>query len=123
MSLNVLNYSHETIITAYNESEPVRIEGGIVERTKSTEISLRILKMHQRSRELRDKTGQRYIVDAFDFQVSKNELTSKSFELLEGRTHFIDNENNYRVMDVIDYSMYPLTKVIQGRAVREILVD
>lgn len=123
MSLDVLNYSHETTITAYNESEPVRLEGGIVERLKSTEVTLRIIRMHEKSREIRDKNGQRYIIDSFNFQVRKDELTNKNFQLYEGRTHFIDNENNYRVMDVIDYSMYPLTRVIQGKAVREILVD
>lgn len=122
MSLNILNEAHEIEITAYNESDPTRLEGGIVERTKSIEVTLKILKMHKESRERRNKSGQRYLEDSFTFQVRPNELTDKSFTLNEGRTHFIIGTNNYRVMSIIDYSMYPLTNMIQGRAVRKINV-
>lgn len=122
MSLSVFNEAHEIDITAYNEGVATRVEGGIVERTKSEEVTLKILKMHKKSRERRSKTGQRYIEDSFTFQVRPNELSDKSFTLNEGRTHFIIGDNNYRVMSIIDYSMYPLTHMIQGRAVRKINV-
>ena len=123
MSLAGLNEAHEVSITAYNESEPTRVEGGIVERTKSAEVTLKILKMHNYSVEKRNKSGQRYREDIFTFQVRADELTAKSFNLYEGRTHFIYNGYNYRVIQVIDYSMYPLTSAIQGRAVRKINVN
>lgn len=122
MSLSILNQAHEVDITAYNESEPTRVEGGIVERTKSEEVTLRILRMHEQARERRTDKGQRYIEDSFTFQIRPSELTAKSFTLYEGRTHFIIGDNNYRVLSVIDYSAYPLTNMIQGRAVRKINV-
>jgi hypothetical protein len=123
MSLASLNESHEISITAYNESEATRVEGGIVERTKSTEVTLNILKMHNYSVEKRNERGQRYREDIFTFQIRAEELSAKSFTLYEGRTHFIYNGYNYRVIQVIDYSMYPLTNAIQGRAVRKINVN
>jgi hypothetical protein len=123
MSLSILNQAHEISITAFNESEPTRVEGGIVERTKSTEITLRILKMHEQARERRNDKGQRYIEDSFTFQIRSSELATKNFTLYEGRTHFIIGVNNYRVLSVIDYSAYPLTAMIQGRAVRKINVE
>lgn len=123
MSLNILNQRHEISITAYNEGEATRVEGGIVERTKSSEVTLKILKMHNQSVERRNERGQRYREDSFTFQVRPTELSANSFTLYEGRTHFIYNGNNYRVIQVIDYSMYPLTQTIQGRAVRKINVN
>lgn len=122
MSLNILHVKHETTVTAYNEGEAVRKEGGIVERTRSEEISLKIVKFHESSVERRTNNGMRYVEDRFGFQVRKSELDSKNFQLMEGRTHFIINGNEYRVMKVIDYSDYPLTKSIEGVAVRKINV-
>jgi hypothetical protein len=123
LSLASTNKRHEVSITAYNESEATRMEGGIVERTKSSNVTLKILKMHNQSVERRTQAGQRYREDSFTFQVRSSELADKNFELHEGRTHFIYNGNTYRVLQVIDYSMYPLTKTIQGRALRKINVN
>lgn len=118
MSLGVFNRNHEITVQAYKESDAVREEGGLNRRTTTTPIDLRILLMHQRSRERRRANGKRYVEDMFTFQISSDEITLKSFEIERGKTFITYNSNDYRVKTVKDYRDYPLTRAMQCTATR-----
>ena len=119
--LGLLNERHTISVTAYNENDPTRLEGGISKRGKGTEITLNILYLHRLNlRETRDQRGQRFKQDGFTFQVSSKELSDKSFTMKVGQTHIIRDGFDYRVVEVKDYTMYPLTEAMQCKAVRKI---
>lgn len=124
MSIAQYNERHVIPLVAYNESEPVRLEGGIVSKTKGTEVTINVLYMHiPNTREVRKPNGQRFREDGFKFQISSKELTDKSFSILAGKTIIKKDGYEYRVVEVKDYTMYPLTECMQCRAVRMILID
>lgn len=123
MTLNILNQRHEISVEAYNEGVAVRGTGGIIERTKSDSVTLKIIYIHIGSRERRTNDGIRYREERFIFQVRNEELQEKNFQLIEGRTHFVKDGNTFRVNEIMDFSMYPLTKTIQGIAIRKVNVE
>lgn len=124
MTLGFLNSKHEISVIAYNEKDAERLEGGIMMREKEDNITLNILYMHTLDlRETRGDKGQRFKQDGFTFQVSSNELLAKSFTIKVGQTHIIKDDFDYRVIQVKDYTMYPLTQAMQCRAVRKVNVN
>jgi len=121
MSLGIFNARYEISVTAYNEEDAVRLEGGISKRGKSDNITLNILYLHTLNlRETRDQKGQRLKQDEFTFQVSSKELSDKSFTIKVGQTHIIKDGYDYRVIEVKDYTMYRFTQAMQCKAVRKI---
>lgn len=124
MSIALFNEQWTIDVTAYNEGEPSRGIGGIVERTLSPEVTLSILHMHiPNTREVRDANGRRFKEDGFKFQVSDSELTAKNFEIIAGRTFIVKDGYKYRVTEVKDYRQYKFTLCMQCLAVRLIPVD
>lgn len=124
MSIAEFNKRWEVEVTAYNESDPTRKKGGIVSRDKGTEVTLNVLILHiPNRRETRNETGMRFQEDGFQFQVSDEELTNKSFEIKAGRTFIIRNGDVYRVTVVKDYREYKFTQAMQCLAVRSIPID
>lgn len=124
MSLAQFNRRHEIDVTAYNDTDPVREYGGIISKTRSASVTLRILYMHiPNTVEIRKDNGQRFIQDGFEFQVSDEEETEKSFTVIAGRTHIIRNGNTYKVVEVKDYTMYRHVMAKQCLAIRLIPID
>jgi len=124
MSIAEFNRRNEIEVTAYNESESERQYGGIVSRSKGTEVTLRILYMHMpNTRMIRKPNGQRFQEDGFVFQISSSEETEKSFTVIAGKTFIIKDGNTYQVTEVKDYTMYKFTQAKQCLAVRLIPID
>ncbi len=124
MSLAQFNRRHEIEVTAYNESETERKYGGIVSRTKGSEVTIRILFMHiPNKREVRKPNGQRFMEDGFKFQVSEEEEIEKNITVEAGKTFIIRNGNTFKVTEVKDYTMYKHTGAKQCLAIRLIPID
>ncbi len=124
MSIAEFNRRWEIEVTAYNESEPIRGVGGIIERELGDEVTLKIVHMHlPNTREVRDANGRRFKEDGFKFQISQDELTIKDFEIITGRTFIEHNGYKYRVTEVKDYRQYKFTQCMQCLAVRLIPID
>lgn len=124
MSIAEFNRRNEIEVTAYNESEPERQYGGIVERTKGSNVTIRILYMHiPNTREVRKPNGQRFREDGFKFQISSAEETEKSFTVIAGKTFIIKDGFTYKVVEVKDYTMYKFTQAKECLAVRMIPID
>ena len=124
MSISEFNRRHEIEVTAYNETAPERLYGGIVSRDKTDNVTIRILYMHiPNTREVRKPNGQRFREDGFKFQISEAEENEKNFTVEAGVTFIIRNNHTYKVIEVKDYTMYKFTRAKQCLAIRLIPID
>ena len=124
MSISQFNQRHEIEVTAYNEGDSERQYGGVVSRTRGSNVTIRILYMHiPNIREVRKPNGQRFREDGFKFQVSEREETEKNFTVEAGKTFIIRGEHTYKVVEVKDYTMYKFTRAKQCLATRLIPID
>ncbi len=95
-----------TKVNAYNEKDVVRDTGGVTKKEDNTTIELKILIVPTINRFRQGETG-RFEEQLINFQVSKSELTKKSFSMLVGKTHIIKGGLDYKVMQVEDASWDP----------------
>ena len=124
MSLPQFNARHSIEMTFYNEGESTRDDGGLVLRNKGEEVNIRVLYIHtENTREIRKENGQRYRIDGFTFQVSKRDLDSNSFSIEAGKTFVIKDGYVYKVLSVQDYSMFPLTRSYECKAIRMVKIN
>lgn len=116
------NNIHLTTVQAYNEKPIVRDTGGLTKKEDYDQINLRVLLVPMPGRFRQLETG-RFWEDILRFQVSKSELNKKSFTILNGKTHIIQNGNDFRVVIVQDASNMPHTQLIDCIAKRMIPVE
>lgn len=95
-----------TTVNAYNEKEPVRDTGGITIKEDYDTIELKILIVPIIKRFRQGEKG-RFEEQLINFQVSKSELTKKSFDMLVGKSHIIHGGIDHKVMNVQDFSWDP----------------
>ncbi len=116
------NKWHEIEVTAWNLSEPTIEVDGLVNRDKGLDFTIDILILKAGS--MAFTTGQgKFVEDGINFQISQKELDDTLFEIINDRTHIEYNGGIYRVMHVIDYSMYPHTQLMECKAMKIINVD
>ncbi len=115
---NALNL---TKVNAYNEKDVVRDTGGLTKKEDNTTIELKILIVPTKNRFRQGETG-RFEEQLINFQVSKNELRKKDFEMLVGKTHIIRGGLDYKVMMVEDFSWDPGLQLYRCLAKRMIPV-
>lgn len=108
--------------TFWNESLPIEDDSGLVTRTKGTEVTLYILLLKKGTMFFYGDSG-RFTEEGIKFQVDNNILEDNSFEIITGRTYITLNGNDYRVMDVKDYSDYDDVQLRECEAVKTISVD
>ena len=116
------NKRWETEVTAYNDEDPTELEGGIILREKTDDITLKILLIKEASMFFYEKDG-RFFSDGLIFQVSKKELEDKSFEIITGSTFIVKGSNTYRIVEQKDYREFKFTKLIQCKALKIVDVD
>ena len=109
-------------VQAYNEKAIVRGTGGLTIKEDYDTVTLKVTPIPEKGRFRQLETG-RFWEDKFHFQVSKSELSKKSFTILNGKTHIIVNGNDYRVVIVQDTSFMPRLQLYDCWAMRKIPVD
>jgi len=116
------NNVHLITIQAYNEKAIVRDTGGLTKKEDYDIIDLRVTPIPEKGRFRQLETG-RFWEDILHFQVSKSELDKKSFSIQNGKTHVIQNGNDFRVVIVRDASFMPQLQLYDCIAKRMIPVD
>jgi len=117
---------HNTItatkVQAYNEKPIVRGEGGLTVKEDYDEVELKVTIIPEKGRFRQLETG-RYWEDQLHFQVSKSELNKKDFTISNGKTHIVQNGNDYRVVIVQDALYMPRLQIMDCIAMRMIPVE
>ena len=110
-----------TKVNAYNEKDIVRDTGGIIKKEANDVIELKILIIPTINRFRQGETG-RFEEQLIRFQVSKSELNKKSFTLRVGKSHIIQNDLDFKVMQVENASWDPGLQLYECLAKRMIPV-
>ena len=110
-----------TKVNAYNEKDVVRNTGGITKKEDNDVIELKILIIPTINRFRQSETG-RFEEQLIRFQVSKSELNKKSFTLRVGKSHIIQNDLDFKVMQVENASWDPGLQLYECLAKRMIPV-
>lgn len=117
-----INKLREVNVIAWNEEDPTSLAGGKSIREKSNDVTLSILIMKTGSMFFYEEEG-RFQSDGIVFQVSLDELTNLDFSIKAGCTHIEKDGNTYRVMEIVDYTQYPLTQLMSCKCVKILDVD
>ena len=110
-----------TKVNAYNEKDIIRDTGGIIKKEANDVIELKILIIPTINRFRQGETG-RFEEQLIRFQVSKSELNKKSFTLRVGKSHIIQNDLDFKVMQVENASWDPGLQLYECLAKRMIPV-
>lgn len=113
---------HRIDIVAWNESDPTIADSGLVSRTKGDDVALRAFLFAFGEMEFWDGQG-RYNEDGIKFQISKKELDDKGFSIKAGKTHVEYSGKIWKVMSLMDYTMFKHTQLLQAKAMKIIDVD
>jgi len=113
-------YNHITV-SAYNETITRGI-GGNEKVTIGSSVSLNTLLVPM-VKNIRYKDSGRFIEEYIILQVSKEELSNKSFTVSVGNTHVIYNGNDYKVASVLDGSFMNMVQLYQLTCTRKIPVS
>lgn len=116
------NNIHLTTVQAYNEKAIVRDTGGLTKKEDYDQINLKVCIIPERGRFRQLETG-RFWEDVIHFQVSKSELNKKNFTILNGKTHIVQDGNDFRVVFVQDASWMKQVQLIDCIAKRMIPVE
>lgn len=116
------NKWHLTEVTAWNESDHIIAETGLVTRTQGTSVTLRILIMRLGTMFFYDGHGG-FNEDGIQFQISKKRLRDNGFTMTSGKTHIEYEGSTYRVISIKDYTIYKHTKLMECKAVKIIDSD
>lgn len=108
---------YEETVTVLNESTTARASGGVGVITEGSQQEVKMLILPDDSIYEEDRNGGYTMTEQLFAHISKTEMEKVS--LIPGRTRVIWNGNEYRVVDIIDYTSKPKFKNAEIRMVRK----